>query len=101
MEMSKDDYEYLTQCTQNDLFLELIHLLADLSLLCQKSSDVCVSELPACQNLLLACLTQQDKQKAWYSRWEEKIGGGPSLFDKGIYISRLFFISSQLEATIS
>ncbi|KAJ5337336.1 uncharacterized protein N7506_005358, partial [Penicillium brevicompactum] len=82
MEMSKEDYGYLSQPTKNEPFLELIHILADLSLLCQKSSAICVSEYGACQGLLLACLIQKNKHEAWYARWEEKIGGRPSLYDQ-------------------
>ena len=83
MEMSEEDYGYLSQPTKNEPFLELIHILADLSLLCQKSSAICVSEYGACQGLLLACLIQKNKHEAWYARWEEKIGGRPSLYDQG------------------
>lgn len=83
MEMSDEDYRYLSQSTENEPFLELIHILADLALLCQKSSKIRKPEHGACHDLLSACLGQKSKQEAWYARWKEEIGGDPSLFDEG------------------
>lgn len=83
MEMSEEDYEYLSQSTQNEPFLEMIHILADLALLCQKSSSLCISNYAACESLLFACLTQKNKQEDWYARSEKKIGGHPSLYGQG------------------
>lgn len=85
MDMSEEDYAYITLPAPNDPMLELIHLLADLSILSKASGSICASQGKACQNLLLGCISQMERHNTWYSRWEERIGGSPSVYAPGKY----------------
>lgn len=85
MDMSEEDYAYITQPAPSDPMLELIQIIADISLLSKASSSICVSQGEACQNLLLGCIAQMERHTAWYTRWGVRIGGGPSLYGPGKY----------------
>jgi hypothetical protein len=87
--MSEEDYEYISQPAPNDPALELIHIIVDIPLLCRFSGSLSVSQGEACQDFLSACLAQMERHKAWYSRWEERIGGSPSIYGPGNYRSTL------------
>lgn len=91
MDMSEEDYAYITQPAPSDPMLELIQIIANISLLSKASGSICVSQGEACQNLLLGCIAQEKRHMAWYSRWEERIGGGPSLYGPGKYVSHSKF----------
>lgn len=83
--MSEEDYEYISQPAPSDPMLELIHIIIDISLLSKRSDSIDVSKGEASQDLLLSCLAQKEKLMTWYSRWEERIGEGPSVYGPGKY----------------
>lgn len=98
MHMSEKDYKYLSQPAHDDPLLELIHIIADISILCEKNDSIHASNIKLCQDFLSRCLAQKERQMNWYSRWEEKIGGRPSTYNPGHYSYSSPMVSSLLSA---
>lgn len=96
MRMSEEDYKYLSQPADDDPLLELIHIIADISILCEKTDYIHASHVQVCEDFLSRRLSQKEKQMNWYSRWEEKIGGRPSTYNPGHYPCSLPMVSSLL-----
>lgn len=62
--------------------LELIKIVADIGLLHKTAGVACLSR-ESCQEFLSRCLVQQEKQMAWYSRWEGSYGWNTSTYGPG------------------
>ncbi|CAG7930618.1 unnamed protein product [Penicillium olsonii] len=83
LSLSDDDYEYLSQPALGDPLLELFQIMADIGLLYKKGGSIFVSNDGSCQEFLSNCLVLQEKQMAWYHRWEGRIGWKESTYGPG------------------
>ncbi|KAJ5097993.1 hypothetical protein N7532_004994 [Penicillium argentinense] len=60
---------------------QLLRLTTTSSVLSNVANTIDSSDNHACQCFLEDCLAQRDRILAWYSRWENDIGGSPALLE--------------------